>query len=250
MRTKLMLTTLLLILLMGCSKDDKDEPENPHVETDQLIQSIFLNGDGYAVAYHFLYNEDHTIKKIKSTEDWILEYSYQDDLISTIEATENNVEIVVFFEYDTQKKLKSYTIEGLTVPVEYLAEDNSYNYEISQSGKNFIVKEILNNEGDVTQYKETNIVTQEVENYEYDYYSSKKGSGYYTNNVFAQSSIASSSFKRLPTLGQFTKRPLTSTSGSIIIFYDNSFDENNYISESNLIGNGFRFTLRNNYISL
>ena len=251
MRTKLMLATLLLILLMGCSKDDSnDEANQPPVLKEQLVKSIFINSGAEGLAYNFTYNEDHTIEKLTSSEGWIFSYTYQGELLVAIKKSNGNEVKDFTFEYNAQNKLKSFTVDGQITPVGYNSVDNSYNYPNSFYGDNYITTMFFNNSGNLLNINDLNTGTQAITEISHEYDTSNKGSVHYTNNNFLQSYIVDGSFYRLIYFGQFGHNPITLTSGEFNIIYQNSYNENTYISESKEILGNIPFTTSFNYITL
>ena len=252
MSTKLMITSVLLFLLISCSKEDTpNENENqPPVAEEQLVRSIAIISGNEGLGYNFTYNEDNSIKKITSSEGWILEYVYQEELIDKIKVSNGN-EIKDFsFEYDEQRKMKSFTLDGQTTLMEFNAQDNSYRYLKSLYGNNYITTMKFNNGGDLINIIDLNSTTQERSELSFEYDLTKKGSEYYTTSVFLQSIIVEVDYIRLLYFGQFSKRPLTLTSGSFNIIYGNSYDDKNYISGSNGILNNVTFTTSFTYSSI
>ena len=251
MKTKLSLTSLLLLLFISCSKDDPNEEVNqPPVLKEQLVKSIFINSGIEGLAYNFTYNEDHTIKKITSSEGWIFEYMYQAELLVTIKIRNGNQVKDFSFEYNAQNKLKSFTVDGQITPVGYNSIDNSYTYSNSFFGDNYITTMLFNNSGDLSNITNLNTGTQATTEFSHEYDLSNKGSAHYTNNNFLQSYIVDGGFYRLIYFGQFAHNPITVTSGEFNIIYQNTYDDNTYISESKGILGNIPFTTSFNYITL
>ena len=251
MKTKLVLTCLLLFIFISCSKDDpNDDANQPPVLKDQLVKSIFINSGVEGLAYNFTYNEDHTVKKITSSEGWIFNYTYQGELLVAIKISTGNEVKDFTFEYNAQNKLNSFTVDGQITPVGYDAVYNSYTYPNVFSGDSYITTLFFNNSGDLLNVTDINTVTQVTTEISHEYDMSNKGSANYTNNNFLQSYIVDGSFYRLIYFGQFTHNPITLTSGAFNIIYQNSFDENTYISESKGTLNNITFTTSYNYITL
>lgn len=251
MKSKLVLSSLLLLMFIGCSKDDSNEEANqPPVLKEQLVESIFITSGVDGLAYNFTYNEDHRIKKITSSEGWIFNYTYQGELLVAIKISTGNQVKDFTFEYNAQNKLKSFTVDGQITPVGYNSVDNSYTYPNSFSGENYITTMFFNNSGDLLNITDLNTGTQAVNEISHGYDTSNKGSSHFTNNNFLQSYIVDASFYRLIYLGQFTHNPITVTSGDFNIIYQNNYDENTYISESKGILGNIPFTTSFNYITL
>lgn len=251
MKTKLVLTCLLLFIFISCSKDDpNDDANQPPVLKEQLVKSILITSGAEGLAYNFTYNEDHTINKITSSEGWIFNYIYQGELLVAIKTSIGNQVKDFTFEYNAQNKLKAFTVDGQITPVGYDPENNSYAYPNIISGENHTTRMFFNNSGDLLKITDLNTVTQAETEFSHEYDLSNKGSSHYTNNNFLQSYIVDASFYRLIYLGQFTYNPITLTSGDVNFIYQNSFDEFTYISESKGVFGNFPFTTSFNYITL
>lgn len=223
MKSHLILYSLFLILFYGCSKDD-DSPKSQEetvIPADEKLLGTINN------TISFEYNSDKTVKKF-TLDELLFLYTYTSNAkINTMELIGGGDNIIFSFTYDANGFIDSFSSDGVVTDVIYNEVDNKYTYT---DDNNEIFNFFLDADGEIKKVHQDDGV--EPMSTIFLYNDSNKGPLFNSNNIIVSISIAIPQYSALVLYG-ITKKPVEqiSTSGGLIS-YENTFDEQGFLTKS------------------
>lgn len=243
MKTKIIILSIFIAILSGCSKDNEPSEENI-IPADQKYLSEINNGD-----VTIEYNDSKYIKRINFGISALFIYSYDDDVVKTLDFYSGGEARNLTFTHDANGHYTSFTEGDITTQITYNAAQNFYLYRKENGDEETI---FINEKGDISKLvsydlSENQTLTTNIIFEEGDY----KGTLTNTNNPILPTLIGFPDLYILYILYDFCyipKRTIPTSEG--LLNFDNTFDDQGFIIKSSYLTGDNPIVVDYKYIQL